>query len=65
MNQSKLSSASTGNSAQREFFTVADLAIRWRCAEETLRRRIRRGEIKSRFFAGKHLIAADVVAAFE
>jgi len=48
-----------------EFFTVADLAGRWRCAAETVRRAIRRGRLRAKFIAGKHLIAAADVAAFE
>jgi len=44
---------------------VADLALRLRCAEETIRRRIREGKIKSKFFGGKHLIAQDAAATIE
>jgi hypothetical protein len=54
-----------GETGHRHFFTVADLSTRWRCAEETIRRRIRRGEIKSIFIGGKHLVARAVVVSFE
>ena len=49
----------------RAFFTVEDLAVRWFCCEESIRRQIRRGELRSILRARKHLIPTAEVERVE
>jgi excisionase family DNA binding protein len=50
---------------KEEYFTVAEVSAHWKCDAETVRRKIRRGQIASRFIGGKHLIPDSALQAFE
>ena len=54
-----------GVPAPRAFFTVEDLAARWFCCDESIRRQIRRGELQSILRARKHLIPISEVERVE
>jgi len=46
-------------------YTVKEVSSRWRCNPETVRRQIRRGQLKAMFKCGKHLVPESEVKAAE
>ena len=56
----------TNTPAARELkYTVAEIAQRWKCGDETVRRNIWSGELQSEFLGGKHMVNESVLIAFE
>ena len=51
--------------AKEEYFTVAEVSAHWKCDAETVRRKIRRGQLIATFIGGKHLILESALKAFE
>lgn len=47
------------------FFTIKELAERWRCSQKTIRRRIHDGDLAAHFLNGMWLMSAADVAAAE
>jgi hypothetical protein len=50
---------------EEEHHTVAEISTRWKCSEQTVRRRIRAGELRSKCTAAKHLVPDSAVKASE
>jgi hypothetical protein len=46
-------------------YTVAEISARWKCHPESVRRKIRSGELPSTYLSGKHLVAGATLAAAE
>jgi hypothetical protein len=47
------------------YLTVKELAERWKCCEESIRRDVRARKLKSVYRYGRHLISMDVIILLE
>ncbi len=52
-------------SAREMKHTVAEISAHWKCCRETVRRKIRTGELQSECPAGKYLVLESVLVAYE
>lgn len=50
---------STGNSETAKFLTIYEAALRIGVSPDTIRRRVKSGELPAALFAGKYRIAVD------